>query len=88
MRIEAPDVIEAGQQVAVSSFGYWEGSGGEMRKTVDSLVSHLKPRPRAQKTYKIEIFYEDVTGAPHESVMRMGQGGIRLLHQDKSGTCE
>ncbi len=77
-RIEGVDVIEAGQQVPVESFGY-HIVGEEFRKTVDSLVSHLKPGIAAQKTYRVTICYEDINGGKHQSVMQMGKGGIRLL---------
>ncbi len=76
MRIEAPDMIEGGQQVAVESYGYL-GEGGELHRMVDTLVPHLKPT--AQRTHQVEIFYEDIAGGKHESVMQMGMGGIRLL---------
>ncbi len=76
MRIEGSDVIEVGQTVPVESFGYLEGDNG-IAKTVDTLVPHL--RPTAQKTHDISISYEDIAGGKHNSVMRMGKGGIRLL---------
>lgn len=76
-RIEGPDVIEPGQTVAVESFGYLAGDNEITKKVADTLVSHLKPT--AQKTQEITISYEDIAGGKHESVVRMGKGGIRLL---------
>ncbi len=71
-RIEGVDVIEAGQSVPVKSAGYLD-----QHVAVNTLVPHLKPT--AQTTYQVTICYEDIAGGKHKSLMRMGQGRIRLL---------
>lgn len=71
-RIEGVDIIEEGESVPVESAGYL----GQVA-AVNTLVPHL--RPTAQTAYQVTILYEDIAGGQHESVMLMGQGGIRLL---------
>lgn len=77
-RIEGPDAIEAGQEVAVESYGFLEADN-HVQKVVETLAPHLKPT--AQAPHEVVISYADVAGGSHRSVMQMGRGGIRLLAQ-------
>jgi hypothetical protein len=76
-RFEQIDYLEAGHGRAIQV--EWHGEFQEGKSRPSNAISNLNPR-FARNTYDARILYEDINGQRHESVVRMGKGGIRLLN--------
>lgn len=80
-RFESIDYIEPGKSAVAEV--KWRGEfDGEGASEPRDFVPHLNPRT-GNENYDVIIHYEDVDGRTHESVVRMGKGGIRLRQHGK-----
>ena len=75
-KFDKVDFIEAGKDTVVKAT--LEIREGKEVYQQQDLVNNLDPN-YSNKPYDVTISYEDINGQKRESVVRMGQGGIRLL---------
>lgn len=82
-RFSPVDCIEAREEAATDvTLKADVGEEGEI--DLGDFIASLDPRSAtATSTYDVTIAYQDLSGQERESVVRMGKGGIRLLHHGK-----
>jgi len=75
-KFDKVDYIEAGKDTVAKAT--LETREGEEVNQQQDFVNNLDPN-YSNRTFDVTISYEDINGQKRESVVRMGQGGIRLL---------
>ena len=82
IKAKVVDCIEAGKEAEVDFTFRLESAEEVHNKSTDSLGYPINPS-YLTRTYNVVLSYEDINGQKHESILRMGNDGVRLLRHGK-----